>query len=177
MSCNVVKSHSLDSLEEASLNLTSIHLADLFRRDLSRWIQQIEAFPSDEMLWRTPPGIANSAGNLVLHIEGNLREYIGRQLGELGYNRNRPLEFTAKGNQREDLVGRLEEVRLLIPPVIASLSWEGMEKEYPEVVLGKALSTHAFLIHLYGHLNWHLGQVDHLRRTLSGDGAIQRAGL
>jgi hypothetical protein len=159
------------------LNITRIHLADLFRRDLSRWIQQIEAFPSDEMLWRTPPGIANPAGNLVLHIEGNLREYIGRQLGEQGYNRNRPLEFTAKGNQREDLVGRLEELRRLIPPIIASLSSEAMEKQHPEAVLEKALSTHAFLIHLYGHLNWHLGQVDYLRRTLSGDGAIQGAGL
>ena len=159
------------------MNITGIHLADLFRRDLSRWIQQIEAFPSDEMLWRTPPGIANPAGNLVLHIEGNLREYIGRQLGEIGYDRNRPLEFTAKGNQREDLVGRLEELRRLIPQVIASLSVEGMEKEYPEVVLEKPLATHAFLIHLYGHLNWHLGQVDYLRRTLSGDRPAARAGL
>ena len=52
-----------------------------------------------------------------------------------------------------------------------------MEREYPEVVLEKALSTHAFLIHLYGHLNWHLGKIDSLRRALSGGEAIERAGL
>ncbi len=113
----------------------------------------------------------------MLHIEGNLREYIGRQLGQLQYSRDRPLEFTAKGIRREELVGRITELSRLIPSVIRSLSPETMEMEYPEVVLEKALSTRAFLIHLYGHLNWHLGQLDYLRRTLSGEGAIARIGL
>ena len=45
-----------------------------------------------------------------------------------------------------------------------------MAMEYPEVVLGGATSTQEFLIHLYGHLNWHLGQVDYLRRILLKDG-------
>ena len=47
-------------------------LAALFRRDLSRLIQQIEAYPNDEIVWHTHPAITNSAGNLVLHLEGNL---------------------------------------------------------------------------------------------------------
>ncbi|HEV7745417.1 MAG TPA: hypothetical protein VGO56_10515 [Pyrinomonadaceae bacterium] len=42
-----------------------------------------------------------------------------------------------------------------------------MEKEYPEVVLQAPMTTQEFLIHLYGHLNWHLGQVDYLRRILN----------
>jgi hypothetical protein len=148
------------------------HLADLFRRDLSRLAQQIEAFPDDAMLWRTVPGVTNAAGNLVLHLEGNLREYIGRQLGAVGYSRDRPLEFTATGIARAELVGRVDELRRVIPPVIATLSAEQLQMQYPEVVLDTALSTHAFVTHLYGHLNWHLGQIDYLRRTLSGSGAI-----
>lgn len=47
--------------------------------------------------------------------------------------------------------------------------------EYPEAVHGKTASTHAFLIHLYGHLNWRLGQLDYLRFTLSSEGAMTRA--
>ena len=44
-------------------------LAALYRRDLTRLIQQIEAYPNDEMVWHTHPAITNSAGNLVLHLK------------------------------------------------------------------------------------------------------------
>jgi hypothetical protein len=153
------------------------NLARLFRRDLSRLIQQIDAFPDDETLWRQLPGITNSAGNLALHIEGNLREYIGRQIGRLPYNRIRPLEFSSKGLPREELRARVAELKDVIPSIVGELSSEQMQIEFPEVVLEVPLSTQEFLIHLYGHLNWHLGQVDYLRRALSGNGAIERTGL
>jgi hypothetical protein len=70
---------------------------------------------------------------------------------------------------RAELSTRLAELRRSIPSVIEELSAEQMEMEYPEVVLGAATSTQEFLIHLYGHLNWHLGQVDYLRRILLKD--------
>ena len=129
------------------------------------------------MLWRTTPGIRNPAGNLALHIEGNLGEYIGRQLGKLAFQRERDREFALKGMTREELATRVAELRQSIPSIVAELSPEQVEHEYPEVVLEKAHSTQAFLIHLYGHLNWHLGQIDSLRRAFSGDGATERAGL
>ena len=151
------------------------NLAGLFRRDLSRLIQEIEAFPNEETLWRTLPGVTNSAGNLALHIEGNLREYVGRQLGKLPYSRKRALEFTLKGISGADLCTRIAELKGSIPSIIEALPPEQMEGEYPEVVLEAAMSTQAFLMHLYGHLNWHLGQVDYLRRIITGDGAIERA--
>jgi hypothetical protein len=152
-------------------------LAPLFRRDLTRMGQQIEAFPNDEALWQTIPGITNAAGNLALHIEGNLREYVGRQLGNLPYKRTRDLEFNSKGISRSELGTRIAELRRSSPDVIEKLSSEQMEMEYPEMVLGVAISTQGFLFSLYGHLNWHLGQIDYLRRALTGDGAIKMAGL
>ena len=152
-------------------------LALLFRRDLARLRQEVEAFPNDEALWQTLPGVANAAGNLALHIEGNLREYIGRQLGKLPYDRNRELEFSTKGMSRSDLGTRIAELRRSIPEVIEHLSSGQLEAEYPEVVLEIATSTRQLLIHLHGHLNWHLGQIDYLRRVLLGDGAIKLAGL
>lgn len=155
----------------------TMDLAPLFRRDLTRLGQQIEAFPNDEALWQTLPGVTNAAGNLALHIEGNLREYVGRQLGKLPYARNRPLEFSLKEISRSELGSRIVELRRSIPSVIEELSPEQMEMEYPVAVLEIAMSTQQFLIHLYGHLNWHLGQIDYLRRILSGDGAIKQAGL
>lgn len=152
-------------------------LTPLFRRDLTRLGQQLEAFSDDGALWETRPGVTNAAGNLALHIEGNLREYVGRQLGQRPYNRNRDLEFSSRGVSKDELVGRIADLKASIPVVIEGLTSEQIEKEYPELVLGVAISTGEFLIHLYGHLNWHLGQIDYLRRVITGDGAIRQAGL
>jgi hypothetical protein len=149
---------------------TTNDLASLFSRDLTRLKQQIEAFPNDEALWQTLPGVINPAGNLALHIEGNLREYVGRQLGQLPYTRKRELEFSLRGMSRHEVGSRIEKLSRSIPAVIRELSSEQMEMEYPEVVLEVATSTQEFLIHLYGHLNWHLGQIAYLRRILIGDG-------
>ena len=60
-------------------------LVPLFRRDLTRLGQQIEAFSNDDVLWQTPPQFTNPPGNLILHLDGNLREYVGRQLGNVPY--------------------------------------------------------------------------------------------
>ena len=148
---------------------TASDLAFLFSRDLTRLGQQIEAFPNDETLWETLPGVLNPAGNLALHIEGNLLEFVGRQLGKLPYKRNRELEFSLRGISKHEIGRRIAELRLSIPAVIQNLSAEQMEIEYPEVVLEVATTTRQFLIHLYGHLNWHLGQIDSLRRILIAD--------
>ncbi len=152
-------------------------LAALFRRDLTRLAQEIEAFPDEETLWKTLPGVSNPAGNLALHLEGNLREYIGRQLGQLSYIRKRDLEFSLKGISKNELGTRLAELRQSIPSVIEGLSSEQLEMDYPEVVIGVVTTTQQFLISLYGHLSWHLGQVDYLRRALTGAGAIKLVGL
>lgn len=148
---------------------TASDLAFLFSRDLTRLGQQIEAFPDDEKLWQTLPGVINPAGNLALHIEGNLLEYVGRQLGKRPYKRNRELEFSLRGMSRHEIGTRIAGLRESIPTVVRDLSEEQMEMEYPEVVLEVATTTREFLIHLYGHLNWHLGQIDYLRRILIAD--------
>ena len=64
-----------------------------------------------------------------------------------------------------------------IPPVIAALSDAQLAARYPEQVLGIPMSTRQFLTHLAGHLNDPLGQVDYLRRFVTGTGAIDLAAL
>lgn len=149
-------------------------LVSLFTRDLRRVAQEVAAFPTDEALWQTAPGISNSAGNLALHLEGNLREYIGRQLGGIAYTRQRPLEFSTTGLTRAEIAARIDAVR---ETVIPSLAGADLDALFPENVLGQPLTTRQFALHLLGHLNYHLGQIDYLRRITTGDGAIQLAGL
>ena len=157
--------------------MLSTELAALFARDLTRLIEEIQAFPDEHSLWRTAPGVTNSAGNLALHLEGNLREFIGRQLGGVDYTRQRPLEFSEKDVMAAELVARIDDARDLVTRVVASLSPAALDATYPEAVLGMSLTTRQFLLHLYGHFNYHLGQIDYLRRVTTGAGAIHLAGL
>lgn len=140
-------------------------LAALIRRDLGRLRQEIEAFGDDSTrLWASLPGVTNSAGNLALHLEGNLREYIGRQLGGIDYTRGRPLEFSTRDLAVSEVVNRVAALETAIPEVISALRDESLDSTYPENVLGEPISTRKFLIHLHGHLTYHLGQINYLRR-------------
>jgi hypothetical protein len=152
-------------------------LAALYRRDLSRLLQQIEAIPDDAVLWQTHPAVTNSSGNLALHIEGNLREFVGRQLGGVSYSRKRDLEFSSKGVSKQELESRLAELKALVPSIIEKLSVEQLETQYSQIVFERATSTQELLISLYGHLNWHMGQIDYLRRILTNGKAVKAAGL
>ena len=152
-------------------------LADLYQRDLTRLRQQIQAFPSDDSLWQVVPGISNPAGTLVLHLEGGLQHFIGYRLGNIPYQRKRAEEFTTKGLTKSELLSRIDNLRRDIPAVIRALSEETMQQQYPEVILERPLTTQGWLVSLFGHLSWHLGQIDYLRRMLTGGGAIEHAGL
>jgi hypothetical protein len=155
----------------------SHEMAILYARDLKRLIQEIEAFPSDDLLWKVVPGVTNSAGNLALHIEGNLREYVGRQLGGIPYTRQRPLEFASQGLSTAALSAQLQEMPGLIERVIAGLTSEDLEKPFPEQSLPQMRTNGLFLLHLYGHFNYHLGEIDYLRRILTVGQALNFVNL
>lgn len=145
-------------------------LASIFHRDLTRLLREVESFPDDHSLWVAAKGMNNSPGNLVLHLEGNLREYIARQLGSSNYKRNRPEEFSSKGLSKADLSHRVSQLILEIPPIISTVL--DADATYPENVLGAPLSKGHFLLHLLGHFNYHLGQIDCARRAAISTGAI-----
>jgi|ERR1041384_2781872 hypothetical protein len=152
-------------------------LGAMYRRDLTRLAQHIEAFPDDAALWQTHPAVTNSAGNLALHIEGNLREFVGRQIGGNTYTRKRDLEFSSKGVSQQELLSRLADLKTLIPPIIENLSPEQLQTQYPQTIFERPTSTQELLISLYGHLNWHMGQIDYLRRIITNGKAVKAAGL
>ena len=152
-------------------------LSQLYRRDLTRLIQELQAFPSDELLWQKFAGVSNSAGTLTLHLEGNLSEYIGRQLGNFDYTRRRELEFSTTGVSIAELTPRIAILQERIPSVIGALTPAQLEAPYPERIFDLVLSVQQFLVHLYGHLNYHLGQIDYLRRVLTEGSAVKFASL
>ena len=98
---------------------------------------------------------------MALHRLEGVGELLGRQIGGVAYTRVRPAEFSTRGLSREEVAARIEAVRDGIVPCLTAADWEAI---YPENVLGEPLTTRQFVTHLYGHLNYHLGQVNYLRR-------------
>ncbi len=149
-------------------SLTSI-LTTQIVRELQGFIREIEAFPSDDSVWHTRRGVTNSAGNLALHVCGNLQDFVGRVLGGTSYVRNRELEFSQREGTRASLVAELRTTIGVIESVMPELSDEAMAGNYPMPLAGKTINTTAFLVHLAAHLAFHLGQAGYLRRVITGD--------
>ena len=147
--------------------MLNIILAGFYERDLNKLIDEINLFKSEEDLWKTNGMIANSSGNLVLHLIGGMNYLIGTHMAQTGYVRDRDKEFTTKGIERDSLVSQLKDLIILIKGTLLSLSPEQMEAEYP-LVFDDAKRSHTYLlVQLLAHLNYHLGQVNYLRRSLA----------
>jgi len=141
-------------------------LLKLFDRDLQRLEEEINLYQSEEAIWRLDGEIKNTAGNLCLHLCGNLQHYIGANLGHTSYVRNRDNEFAAKGISKTDLIAEVQKTRQTVRDTLETLKPSVLEAEYPEKVYEYSMTTAYFLIHLTAHLNYHLGQVNYHRRIL-----------
>ena len=141
-------------------------LAKFYERDIRKLIEEVNLFRKEEDLWRTQGSVKNSSGNLVLHIIGGLNHLIGATVAQTGYVRDRDQEFISKGVERKVLVARLEELIPMINTTVNALTQEHMEAEYPLFFDSPKTSTSYVLLQLALHLNYHLGQVNYLRRIL-----------
>jgi len=141
----------------------------LLTRELEAFAREVELFPDDETLWRTVPGVTNSAGNLALHACGNLKHFVGAVLGHTGYVRNREAEFGARSGRREDVVRQIRETADVVSGVLPRVPRSALEAPYPEPHDGVQLPCGRFLLHLCVHLAFHLGQAGYLRRALIGE--------
>lgn len=141
-------------------------LNTIIKRDLLKLKIEIESYKDESNLWRIEKNIANPAGNLCLHLVGNLNTYIGAVLGQTGYVRDRDAEFSLKNMSRKELIQKIEDTIVVVDQVLPALTSQQLEKEYPMVVLKEATSTEFFLMHLATHLTYHLGQINYHRRLI-----------
>ncbi len=146
-----------------SQNIEELH--ELFIRDLERLESELTLI-SGEYLWKTVPGVVNSCGVLAQHIVGNLNHFIGTALGNTEYIRNREKEFTETGVSADKLINDINETSEMIVHVFNGLTNDRLKESYP-LDIPMDYTIHKFLLHLYGHLSYHLGQVNYLRRILS----------
>ncbi len=142
------------------------NLSNLFSRELEKVREEIKAYETEQTIWQKAEGINNSAGNLSLHISGNLQHFFGTMLGGTDYVRDREFEFNGKVNL-QDLLDDLDAAEKAILDTLQKLTPEDFEKEFPMKFHGETITTHWFALHLYGHMTYHLGQINYHRRLLS----------
>ncbi len=144
-------------------------LKKVFIKDLIKLKEEINLYQHEENLWKIREGIANSGGNLCLHLIGNLHHFIGVVIGKTSYLRNRETEFSSKNIPKKELVKMVEETVIVVDKVLTSMIDQQLEAEYPLLVLKEKTSTGYFLFHLSSHLGYHLGQINYHRRLIDAN--------
>lgn len=137
-----------------------------FLRDLDKVAAEIEAFPSEESLWLTGGEVKNPAGTLALHIAGNLQHFFGAVLGDTGYVRDRDAEFSRRNVPKTEFLADLHAARKAVSEVLENMNDAQLADIYPTSHFGENRSNLFVFLTLLTHLNYHLGQLNYLRRLV-----------
>ena len=142
--------------------------------ELSRYYQEIAdkitelVVPlTDDQLWTRPYPYGNSIGHLLLHLTGNLSYYVGTEIAQTGYVRNRPLEFSDPSRQRKEVV--LKKFHQAIAMVRASLAQQkGDDLSVAYIAKGMEHADTRFyaFLNCAAHLSHHRGQIIYLCKQL-----------
>ncbi len=141
-------------------------LIQILTRDLGRLAVEMKSYVHGDNIWLTDNNISNSAGNLCLHLVGNLNHFIGAVLGNNGYLRNREEEFSKKNIPLDELIGEVENTVDMLVKTLEGMQDADFKSRFPIPFNNQECTTDFVLIHLAGHLNYHLGQINYHRRLL-----------
>jgi len=145
-----------------------IEASRVFLRDdyLPKLLHCVEQLPEEALWWR-PNDVSNSIGNLILHLCGNLRQWIVSSIGGVEFKRDREAEFAARGPvPRAELIGNLKRVVSEVDGVL-----EGLESRrlLERVKIQKYdVSKLQAVYHVVEHFGYHLGQILYIYKLRTG---------
>ena len=148
-------------------------LAQLLTRDTERRLLE-ESLPrirkclaqlSEEEIWYRPNSHTVSIGNLILHLNGNVKQWVLSTLGGQKDLRQRQLEFDEKGplptsGILADLESTLEQVRV----ILHQLTTDDLTREY--YVQGFSETGVSILMHVTEHFSYHVGQITYSTKSI-----------
>ena len=141
-------------------------LKKVFKRDLLKLKKEIQLYKDDTTLWQIENSIKNSGGNLCLHLIGNLKTFIGNGITDIGYQRKRDFEFSGKFVDRNKLYREIDETIEIVDHALTQITEEQLDGYFPMLIWEEKTEMVFTLIHLHGHLTYHLGQINYHRRIL-----------
>jgi uncharacterized damage-inducible protein DinB len=126
--------------------------------ELHKWVDPL----SEEQFWKNPFTYGNSAGHLVLHLTGNLSYYIGAQIAETRYIRDRPREFSESARPpKEEVLKKFDAAIEIVLRTIRSQSPEDWSKPYTATG-ADARDRFDMVLQCATHLHHHVGQMMYL---------------
>lgn len=139
----------------------------LFEESVPRIIKVLSLLTIEE-IWQKPNQNSNSIGNLVLHLCGNVTQWIGAGIGRVEDQRDRNYEFENKEFQsKEELIKMLKMLETITLPIIQNLSAKQLTESrnvqcYSETVL-------SIIIHVIEHFSYHTGQIAYAAKYLKNE--------
>jgi uncharacterized damage-inducible protein DinB len=136
-------------------------LTDRYTANAAR-VHELAAPLSNAQFWQNPFPYGNSFGHLVLHLTGNLNYYIGAQIAQTGYVRDRSREFNDPNPpSKEEALQRLEEAVAMVQQTIRSQSPDDWSRGYSGV--GTAAQNRLdMIVRCATHMQHHIGQMIYL---------------
>ena len=141
-------------------------IQEVLVKNILKLREEINAYQNEEKLWYKEKNIANPAGNLCLHLVGNLNTYIGVALGTSKYVRNRDLEFSQTGLSQNELLNKIDSTLEVVRATLQEFPDAKLGEVFPMKVFEKETTIAYMLVHLTSHLTYHLGQINYHRRLL-----------
>lgn len=132
--------------------------------ELCKGVHEVTEPLSEQQLWKKPVEPGNSIGHLILHLTGNLNHFVGAQLGNTGYVREREREFTETAPPAKAVVLKnLVEAVGVFRRIVGGLGAEQLAAMHPTAKFGSVTKT---LVHLVAHFALHRGQMSYIARLL-----------
>ena len=137
---------------------------------LGEYLGKIEAcaagLSEEQVWWRANPA-TNSVGNLLLHLQGNLSQWVLESLGGVAYERHRSAEFAASRTAaKAELVKGLRSIVEKCQLVIRAVPPAELGKR--RVIQGSDVDGAYVVWHVVEHMSYHTGQIVHMTKELRG---------
>jgi uncharacterized damage-inducible protein DinB len=151
----------------AELSFVVASTLDSYYEEVRDKIHELVAPISTEQLWTRPYSYGNSIGHLLLHLTGNLNNYIGAQIATTGYVRNRPLEFTdATKRPKEKVLADFDAAIAMVVATIRQQSLEDWVAPYSDFTEPRTTTRFACFLRMAAHAYHHTGQIIYLVKEL-----------
>ncbi len=138
-----------------------------YYQDFQRRVRALADQLTEEQFWTRPYRYGNSIGNLVLHLTGNLSYYIGAQIANNGYVRNRDLEFTAiYVGRKEETLKQLDEAVEMVIDTLKCQTADDWGREYSAVGVDDVKDRFGIYLRCAVHFHHHIGQMIYLVKDL-----------
>ncbi len=151
------------TISQAFLLQARKHLREDFMPKIRKCLDQL----SDADLWWRAHETDNSIGNLLLHLEGNVRQWILSGVGSVPDRRDRPKEFAERtAIQRQELWSKLENTLAEVDAVLAAFPPEQLLQQ--RVIQGSDNTALQAIFHVVEHFAYHTGQIIYITKLRQG---------